>query len=989
MSERISKLILETEFKATGDLAPSIQKIDELKAATKAAEKQTLGLVEAEKKLEQAASLAGQEVSTQTKKQTEFNKTIQGASTALKEISQTNTLKKAFEGGGEIANVTKLLNEFKKSAQSAKSVEELEVAVKSLIEALPEDVAAGAIEIIGKEAEKAEQQLTKPTLRLRELKRLMLTETDPKLLKAYSEEAGRLQDEIGDTNDLIKSLSSDTFFTDTLVEGAQVAVGAFTAFQGALSLVTDDQEELAKAAQKAQGALALLQGTQAILNDLKKSDNIITRAQIASQKIYALVVGETTGAMKSLRLASAALLTGGLFLAVGLLAANWDKVKIALGGATREQRLNNEARKESIKNSSEEIAKIEVVRKAINDSNTSQEKRVELIQDLQKQYPEYLSNIDAETVSNNELNVALNKVNQALLIKYSIQAREAQLSPLFERKIQLEDELAVLQESEKQLRRNFEAQKNFNQLGKEGTQGAAATAFQALQMAQQDVIDAKAEALDVQTQIDSILNKIQSETLKLNSLQTGPLVIEKANKAAAEQKRILEGTIAFLEDKVSKLSKQLNEDLIIGSDQFTKTVGEFQKASIELAEARKLLEATEAPILFAEGSLNALNKQAQEIRAIIDTLPIGGELEKRAEELRAVQAKIDEINKIINGPEDATTKIDQVQGLNFDLLNEEERHQIAMAQIEQRGEETRLKLQLTYAKERLKLLQESGTATEAELESAKNAVEELEAELQNSQTKFQTQYVQQIVDGFKLIVEAAFNATQQLLSIKQDEIAGLTRLQEQRVSDAKNIADRGNAEVLQAEEERLANLQEKSREFARQQIALTQLQVTAQSALAIAKAAAQGGVAAPFTIAATLIALAAGYASARSQASAIGASFRKGGYTGAGDPSKVSHALGSKPYEYHKGEYVMNSEVVGIGNNLKWFEKIRANRLDLDKILGKSKPTVIVNNDNEKVVKAIQSIPQTSINIDRNGIYSMTERTRKIEAKRNSLRRRG
>ena len=598
--------------------------------------------------------------------------------------------------------------------------------------------------------------------------------------------------------------------------------------------------------------------------------------------------------------------------------------------------------------------------------------------------------MNAEKVSNEDLFKALGNVNNALLLKYSIQAREAQLIPLITRVNELDDELDRLEQIEEQLLKNAEAQTDFNGKGREGLESAGQRAYREYRVAAKQVQEVELELAQAVIDRDSVLKNIEGETTKLLALQTNPSgKLKETNKQVKEEKKILEGTIAFLEDKVAKLSKKLNDDLVIGSDKFTQTVGEFQKASVELAKARKLLEATEAPILFAEGSLNALNKQAQDIRAIIDTLPVGDELKKRAEELRAVQTKIDEINKILEGPEKAEKKIEDVQGLNFDLLNEEERHQLAMAQIEQRGEETRLKLQITYAKERLRILQQSGKATEAELASAKNAVQELEAELESSQSKFQSVYVQQIVDGFKLVVDAAFNATQELLSIKQDEIAGLTRLQEQRVSDAKNIADRGNAEVLQAEEERLANLQEKSREFARQQIALTQLQVTAQSALAIAKAAAQGGVAAPFTIAATLIALAAGYASARSQASAIGASFRKGGYTGAGDPSKVSNNLGNKGYEYHKGEYVMNSEIVGIGNNLKWFEKIRANRLDLDKVLGKKAPTVIVNSDNERVVKAIESIPQTSFNIDRNGVYTMVERGRKIEEKRNSLRRRG
>jgi hypothetical protein len=79
----------------------------------------------------------------------------------------------------------------------------------------------------------------------------------------------------------------------------------------------------------------------------------------------------------------------------------------------------------------------------------------------------------------------------------------------------------------------------------------------------------------------------------------------------------------------------------------------------------------------------------------------------------------------------------------------------------------------------------------------------------------------------------------------------------------------------------------------------------------IAKAASEGGAGAAITVAANVVAIAAGigavYAAFRSVDNSQG--FKEGGYTGDGDPSETSTALGRRGYKYHKKEFVMNEHL--------------------------------------------------------------------------------
>ena len=77
-------------------------------------------------------------------------------------------------------------------------------------------------------------------------------------------EAGKLQDQIGDTNERVKVLASDTFKFDAALGAVKGLAGGFAIAQGAAALFGTESEELNKTIAKTQGALALLSGLQEI-----------------------------------------------------------------------------------------------------------------------------------------------------------------------------------------------------------------------------------------------------------------------------------------------------------------------------------------------------------------------------------------------------------------------------------------------------------------------------------------------------------------------------------------------------------------------------------------------------------------------------------------------------------------------------------------------------------------------------------------------------
>jgi len=132
--------------------------------------------------------------------------------------------------------------------------------------------------------------------------------------------------------------------TDLAVDGAATtmtqklggaltgATSGFAATQGAMALFGSENQALEESLLKVQSALAIQQGVQG-LSVAYKELSIGTKIAAARQYIYTTAVGTSTGAMKLFRIAMISTGVGALVVGLGLLIANFDKVKKAVTNA--------------------------------------------------------------------------------------------------------------------------------------------------------------------------------------------------------------------------------------------------------------------------------------------------------------------------------------------------------------------------------------------------------------------------------------------------------------------------------------------------------------------------------------------------------------------------------------------------------------------------------------------------------------------------------
>lgn len=75
----------------------------------------------------------------------------------------------------------------------------------------------------------------------------------------------------------------------------------------------------------------------------------------------------------------------------------------------------------------EERSELFLLESELRNTNTTQERRNEIIGDLQEKYPDFLGNIDAETASNEELSKAIDQVSESLINKIIVQRKEEEI----------------------------------------------------------------------------------------------------------------------------------------------------------------------------------------------------------------------------------------------------------------------------------------------------------------------------------------------------------------------------------------------------------------------------------------------------------------------------------------------------------------------------------------------------------------------------------
>jgi hypothetical protein len=133
-----------------------------------------------------------------------------------------------------------------------------------------------------------------------------------------AKKAAELKDRIGDAKSLIDAFNPDAKFKALTASLSGVA-GGFSALQGAVGLFGKENEDLQKTLVKVQSAMALSQGLQAV------GESIDSFKQLGT-----VIKTQVISAFSTLRGAIIATGLGALAVVIGLVIANFDKVKQAV-----------------------------------------------------------------------------------------------------------------------------------------------------------------------------------------------------------------------------------------------------------------------------------------------------------------------------------------------------------------------------------------------------------------------------------------------------------------------------------------------------------------------------------------------------------------------------------------------------------------------------------------------------------------------------------
>lgn len=236
----------------------------------------------------------------------------------------------------------------------------------------------------------------------------------------------------------------------------------------------------------------------------------------------------------------------------------------------------------------------------------------------------------------------------------------------------------------------------------------------------------------------------------------------------------------------------------------------------------------------------------------------------------------------------------------------------------------------------------------------------------------------EIEDALDRLIEATKQSTKQFIDAQIQQTDVLIEQQKRRVDAARDIAENGNAELLELEQKRLDDLNKKRQKFVQAEQALALIEIAVNSAVAISKAAAAGnGVATALTVAAAVVALAGGFAQARAQAQAA-AGFAHGGYTGDGGKFEPAGIV-------HRGEFVITKEKTQKFRPI--LEAIHTGRNPM-LVKGFSDGVMVSNNKGmearlDRIEKAIRGQKGIELSIDERGINGIVSR---LQYKQNRIK---
>ena len=150
--------------------------------------------------------------------------------------------------------------------------------------------------------------------------------------------AAELKDTIGDLKAATTALSSDFVGLDTALAGVETGAAVFQGFESAVALTGVESEALMQTMVKLQAVQGLVNAATTVANKLNTDSVLGIKLRAFYEKAYSVVVGESTGALKGLRVAMAATGIGALIIGIVALISNFQSLTDAIGLTSESQR---------------------------------------------------------------------------------------------------------------------------------------------------------------------------------------------------------------------------------------------------------------------------------------------------------------------------------------------------------------------------------------------------------------------------------------------------------------------------------------------------------------------------------------------------------------------------------------------------------------------------------------------------------------------------
>lgn len=568
----------------------------------------------------------------------------------------------------------------------------------------------------------------------------------------------QLTDEIADAKAEVKALSSDTRGFDLFAGSVTFAADAMQTAAGAAILFGASEEEVEEQTRTLVAIQSVANGVKGIANELTTRGTAANKLLAASQALYAQATDATAKATVRLAAASKLLFGAGLILAIGLLVANFDKIKRAITGVTKEQDLLNETTKDYAQGAQGAIESVSKVRNAFDQAKSGLISKKEAL----KIYNDTLGDSLGHT---NSLAVAEQNLIDKGEAFIQITALKAQANALFAKSAELSAKglTAPLEDQTSTydkfitgfnvfLGRNTNAVNKAIQAQKDGVLTAQQEAEKgaAILTAEGEKVLKKAEELQKQFNItDPEIGK-DRQAARAKAAEDAKKALEERLKAQLElQKRTAAAERALLIENLNERIR-INQAII---DDETASITRQLDASGKITAAKKALALSEYQTAIAAEVVIENGK-----RVVIE--------KSNAEKKLAYTKYTNEITKIT---EESAKTDKNIRTKYFEEINDAwtKAEMDAMEDFERQAQEKRDALEIEYNNQ-IAALAESYNKKKISLEQFNKEQAKIEAKYKLDQLKAELKHQEELIKISLLTPEAKKAAEKELARLRKE-----------------------------------------------------------------------------------------------------------------------------------------------------------------------------------------------------------------------------